>query len=70
MSLLEETTMLYSIVNDYSHLEPHMNVALVPVKDLNVSEKYSIAGNITVYPKNSLIRKLCRAAYWTLTFWK
>ena len=54
MSLLEETTMLYSIVNDYSHLEPHMNVALVPVKDLNVSEKYSIAGNITVYPRNSL----------------
>ena len=46
--------MLYSIVIDYSHLEPHMNVALVPVKDLNVSEKYSIAGNITVYPKNSL----------------
>ena len=39
---------LYSIASDYSFLDPIMAVAMVPIKDFNISEKYVIDGE---YPK-------------------
>ena len=45
---------LYSIASDYSFLDSNMAVALVPIKDFTISEKYIIDGNINIYPKHTL----------------
>lgn len=44
---------LYSISDDYNFLDTTMSIALVPVKDFDISEKYIIDGNI-LFIQNTL----------------
>lgn len=45
---------LYSISDDYYFLDSAMSIALVPIKDFDINEKYIIDGNIYIYPKHTL----------------
>lgn len=60
--------MLYSISKDYNILEPNMYVALVPIKQLEISEKYVIDGNINIYPKGSLDTSIIQGSIYDFTF--
>ena len=54
---------LYSISDDYNFLDTTMSIALVPVKDFDISEKYIIDGNIFIYPKHSLDTSILKSRY-------
>lgn len=60
--------MLYSISEDYNFLEPRMSVALVPIKQFEISEKYVIEGNINIYPKGSLDTSIIQGSIYDFTF--
>lgn len=48
--------MKYSINDDYKNIKMPYAVAIVPIKDLVITEKYSIS-NINLYPPNSINRR-------------
>ena len=57
---------LYSIARDYSFLDSTKAVAIVPIKDFNISEKYVIGGNINIL----WILLLFKVLYMTFLFKK
>ena len=59
---------LYSISDDYNFLDTTMSIALVPVKDFDISEKYIIDGNIFIYPKHSLDTSIIQGCKFDFTF--
>ncbi|MCI8409698.1 MAG: hypothetical protein HFJ09_10605 [Lachnospiraceae bacterium] len=59
---------LYSIASDYSFLDSNMAVALVPIKDFTISEKYIIDGNINIYPKHTLDTSVIQGSIYDFSF--
>lgn len=59
---------LYSIASDYSFLDPTMAVAMVPIKDFNISEKYVINDNINIYPKHTLDTSVIQGSIYDFSF--
>lgn len=59
---------LYSIASDYSFLDSTMAVAMVPIKDFNISEKYVIDDNINIYPKHTLDTSVIQGSIYDFSF--
>ena len=59
---------LYSISDDYCFLDSSMSIALVPIKDFDISKKYIIDGNIYIYPKHTLDTSIIRGFHFDFTF--
>lgn len=59
---------LYSIARDYSFLDSTKAVAIVPIKDFNISEKYVIGGNINIYPKHTLDTSVIQGSIYDFSF--
>ena len=59
---------LYSIASDYSFLDSTMAVAIVPIKDFNISEKYVIDGNINIYPEHTLDTSAIQGSIYDFSF--
>ena len=59
---------LYSIASDYSFLDSTMAVAIIPIKDFNISEKYVIDGNINIYPKHTLDTSVIQGSIYDFSF--
>ena len=59
--------MHYSLINDYYFLDNHMSIAVVPVKDFSITEKYVI-NNIHIYPKHSLDTEIIQGPIFSFEF--
>ena len=59
---------LYSIASDYSFLDSTMAVAMVPIKDFNISEKCVIDDNINIYPKHTLDTSVIQGSIYDFSF--
>lgn len=59
---------LYSITSDYHFLNSTMAVALVPIKEFEISEKYVIEGHIHIYPKHSLDTSIIEGSIFDFSF--
>lgn len=59
--------MAYSLIDEYSFLDDHMSIAVVPVKDLSITEKYVI-NNIHIYPKHSLDTEIIQGCIYNFDF--
>lgn len=59
--------MQYSLINDYPFLDNHMSIAVVPIKDFSITEKYVI-NNIHIYPKHSLDTEIIQGPIFSFDF--